>query len=90
MLTASDIDAMNEVQAQSFGERQAIALLGTNQYKKPLAEHLGMSYEGIKNWFRPGNRPTTAALMYLQSEIERRYLVQSLQVFSKVLDSVRQ
>lgn len=92
MLSKTEIDNLNAIQAQALADDMGPRITGvTNgQFKKPLADHLGVSYQGLKNWWRDGNRPSTLALMYMQSELERRRINKSLQNFVHTINSLRE
>lgn len=91
MLSPVDIENMNAVQRRKLAERLACDLLDvTNgQFKKLLAEHISVSYETVKNWWRDDKSPSTLVILYLQSEHDRRSLETVLKGLGSALDRIR-
>lgn len=92
MLSLNEINNLNAVQRRAIVERLACDLLGieTGQFKLALADHIGSSYDGLKNWWRGGNAPPLLLIMYLQSEVERRRMEKVLLGLKGAIDAIDQ
>jgi hypothetical protein len=74
MNTIQEIESMDNARATALFENLAIAYMGTERWKLPLAREIGFGNDTIHRWLSDEGRPPVLVIRWLQCEIELRRL----------------
>lgn len=88
-LTAVFLDKLSDDECRYILHSKAIDYYGTDRYKSKLAAEVGMSLDGLNNWYRRGGRPSTAVIMYLSAQLELRKANETLSSLARGLKGLR-
>lgn len=86
MHTAKSLDAMRDEAACMVAEGMGRQLFGNDRFKVGLAEMTGVTRKTVGNWFN--TRPPTLAILFMQSEIERRDLDRRVKALKSALSDL--
>lgn len=88
-LTADILDDLSDDVCRLILHNKALEYYGTERYKTKLAGEVGMSLDGLNNWFRRGGRPSAAVIMYLHVKLELREANETLTNLGKALKGLK-
>lgn len=89
MLTADQIKALSDTEAQQRLDELATAYFGTTRWKALMAQFIGYERLTVQNWFKDGSRPPAFALILLEMGNQNREVSIALRSLKTAIDLAR-
>lgn len=89
MHTPESIAELSNEEAQALLNDLARQFYGTERYKTRIAADIGMTGDGVANWFRAGNRPPPLVILWLEVSLRVAAADDIVAKFRAITESVQ-